>query len=101
MHAEILLIKKVLVLERQGLLERDAIEFIQVEFGHAARAARVYLHDIVAFISQYNYEMFIIKPNGLAPLDFSPFTENRYAYINFLVVRRASLEKLRGQILKR
>jgi FkbM family methyltransferase len=83
------------------LMACDAIEFIQIEFGHAARAARVYLHDIVAYVGQYQYDMFIIKPNGLAPLNFSPFTENRYACINFLIARRASLDKLRGNILKR
>jgi FkbM family methyltransferase len=83
------------------LMARDAIEFIQIEFGHATRAARVYLHDIVAYINQYQYDMFIIKPNGLAPLNFSPFTENRYAYINFLIARRASLGKLAASIIKR
>lgn len=85
----------------KGLLARDAIEFIQIEFGHAARAAHVYLHDIVSYVGQYRYDMFIIKPHGLAPLNFTPFTENRYAYINFLIARRASLDKLHGNILKR
>ena len=85
----------------KDLLTQEAVEFIQIEFGHAARAARVYLHDIVGYVNQYKYDMFIIKPHGLAPLDFTPFTENQYAYINFLIARRASLDKLRGNILKR
>ena len=83
------------------LLGRGAVEFIQIEFGHAARAARVYLHDIVSFVGRYEYDMFIIKPNGLERLDFTPFTENRYAYVNLLIARRASLPKLRSDILQR
>jgi FkbM family methyltransferase len=82
------------------LLRQEAIEFIQIEFGHAARADRVFLHDIVNLMSQYNYSIFIIKPNGLAPLNFSPFTENRYSYINLLMVRRASLQKIRCEIIE-
>jgi FkbM family methyltransferase len=83
------------------LMAREAIEFIQIEFGHAARAARVYLYDIVTYVGQHAYDMFVIKPNGLAPLNFSPFTENQYSYINLLIARRASLHRLGANIMKR
>lgn len=83
------------------LLGQERISFIQIEFGHAARAAGVYLHDIVRFIAQYQYKIFVIKPSGLLPLDFSPFTENRYSYINFLIARTSALSELQGQILRR
>lgn len=85
----------------RGLLGRGGIDFIQIEFGHAARAARVYLHDIVSFIAQYDYRIFVIKPNGLMPLQFTPFTENLYSYINFLIVRNGALDKLQIRILER
>ncbi len=57
----------------------------QIEFCLSAGAARVYLHDIVYFINGYEYKIFVIKPPGVLPLDFSPFTENRYSYIDFLL----------------
>lgn len=84
-----------------GLLSTQAIEFIQIEFGHASRAARIYLHDIVNYVSCYGYSMFVIKPNGLLPLDFTPFTENRYAFINFLIVRKSSVDRIGGELLRR
>ena len=83
------------------MLAAGAIDFIQLEFGHAARAAGVYLHDIVHFVNEYDYQIFVIKPSGLLPLDFSPFSENRYSYINFLLAKRGVLGELKGHILKR
>jgi len=85
----------------KSLLSQGSIDFIQIEFGHAARAARVYLHDIVQFVNEYNYKIFVIKPTGFLPLDFSPFTENRYSYINFLLARDGALSVLNGHILKK
>jgi len=85
----------------KSLLSTGAIDFIQIEFGHAARAAGVYLHDIVHFINEYNYNIFVIKPSGLLPLDFSPFTENRYSYINFLLARYDVCDELKVHLLKR
>tara|TARA_B110000438_G_C15672628_1_gene588837 strand:+ start:334 stop:609 length:276 start_codon:yes stop_codon:yes gene_type:complete len=61
----------------------------------------VYLHDIVNFINEYDYNIFVIKPAGLLPLDFSPFTENRYSYINFLLVKNSIQDELKDLILKR
>lgn len=83
------------------LLRQGRVRFIQMEFGHAARAAGVYLHDIVRFVGQYQYKIFVIKPSGLLPLDFSPFTENRYSYINFLIASTSALSELQGQILRK
>ena len=85
----------------KSLLSQGAIDFIQIEFGHGARAARIYLHDIVNFIKEYEYTIFVIKPTGLMPLDFSPFTENRYSYINFLLAKNSVLSKLNGHILEK
>lgn len=82
------------------LLSSGSIDFIQIEFGHAARAAGVYLHDIVDFINEYDYKIFVIKPAGLLPLDFSPFTENRYSYINFLLVKNSLEDELKDYILR-
>jgi len=83
------------------LLAQELIDFIQIEYGHAARAAKVYLHDIVNLVKKYPYDIFVIKPRGLLPLNFTPFVENRYSMINLLIVRRAVLSELRLNILCR
>jgi FkbM family methyltransferase len=83
----------------QSLLAEGKIDFIQIEFGHAARAAGVYLHDIVKFMENFPYEIFVIKPQGFMPLNFTPFTENRYSYINFLLVRKSAIPDIQQYIL--
>ena len=70
----------------EDLLTRGDIGFIQFEFGNAAKAARVYLHDIVFFLESKQYIIYVVKPKGLLPLVFTPFTEMRYSCINFLAV---------------
>jgi FkbM family methyltransferase len=67
-------------------LASGSIGYIQFEFGNAAKAARVYLHDIVDFLKSMKYTIYIVKPAGLEHLEFNPFTERRYSYINFLPV---------------
>ena len=70
----------------EELFKAKQVAYCQFEFGHAARASRTYLHDLVAFFRQYQYELFVVKPTGLAPLNFTPWTENRYSYGNFVAV---------------
>lgn len=83
------------------LFEKSKFEFFQFEFGHAEKAARVFLHDIVNYIDQYDYKIFIIKRKGLLPLEFNPFIENRYSMINLLAVKTSSINKIKNLILKR
>jgi len=85
----------------QSLLSSGSIDFIQIEFGHAARAARIYLHDIVRLIEKYSYEIFVIKPNGFMRLDFTPFVENRYSFINLLLARKAVVSELARYVIPR
>jgi FkbM family methyltransferase len=84
-----------------AMLSQGSIDFIQLEFGHAARAAKVYLHDIVQLASSCSYEVFVIKPRGFMRLQFSPFSENRYAYVNLLLARGAIAHQIRDRILLR
>ena len=70
----------------EDLLTRGDIGFIQFEFGNAAKAARVYLHDIVFFLESKQYIIYVVKPKGLLPLVFTPFTEMRYSCVNLLAV---------------
>lgn len=84
----------------EGLLKNGGIDYIQIEFGHAARAAKVYLHDIVELANSYSYDIYVIKKNGFMPLNFTPFTENRYSYVNFLLARKSAAKELDGYILR-
>ena len=83
------------------LLSSGSIDFIQIEFGHAARAARVYLYDIVNFMRSLSYELYVIKPGGLMRLDSNPFMENRYSYINILLVKKGEINRLEMKIYSR
>jgi FkbM family methyltransferase len=83
----------------ENLLARGAISFIQFEFGNAAKAARIYLHDIVFFLESKQYKIYIIKPKGLVPLVFTPFTEMRYSYINFVAVHANSVRFISNIII--
>lgn len=85
----------------KNLFKESKVEFFQFEFGHAARAAKIYLHDLINFINKYDYKIFIIKKNGILPLDFNPFIENRYSMINFLAVRKSSLTKIKNLVIKK
>lgn len=75
-------------------LSRGIVKFIQFEFGNAAKAARVYLHDIVHYLESKQYKIYIVKPSGLLPLEFNPFTEMRYSYINFLAVHASCTQSI-------
>lgn len=75
-------------------LKRGVISFIQFEFGNASKASRVYLHDIVFLLESKQYKIFVIKPKGLEPLNFTPFTEARYSYINLLAVHKNSMRSI-------
>jgi FkbM family methyltransferase len=85
----------------EDYLTRGVISFIQFEFGNAAKAARIYLHDIVFFLESKQYKIFIVKPKGLLPLDFTPFTEMRYSYINLLAVHKNSMSGISDIIITR
>lgn len=69
-----------------GLLSKKEVCYIQIEYGHAARAARVYLLDILNYMTPLGYNPHVIMPNGLQPLVYTPFVENKYSMINLLFV---------------
>jgi len=75
------------LLGAKEMLDAGAIRFIQFEFGHAARAARVLLKDIVDLLERYGYEIYVIKPNFIEKVTYDPFYENRYNMINFFAFK--------------
>ena len=89
-----------LMLGAKKLFKNKQIDFFQFEFGHAARAAKVYLYDIFNFFNNYDYKLFVIKRNGILPIKFSPFLENRYKGGNFMAVNVDIIPKCSNFILK-
>jgi len=81
------------------MLEAGQIDFIQFEFGHAARAAHVFLYDIVDYFHCYNYKIFIIKPKGLKHFNYTPWEENKYNMANFLAVKNERVSVLERIII--
>ena len=84
----------------ENYLNNGRIRFIQFEFGNAAKAARIYLHDIIFLLEPKQYKMFIIKPRGLMELKFTVFYEQRYSYINLLAVHKNSIKSISDIIIK-
>jgi FkbM family methyltransferase len=83
----------------QGMLMKDAIDYIQFEFGHAARAARVFLYDIYSFLHGYGYEIFTVKPRGLEKFVYSPWEENKYNMVNFYAVSSKTINTVKKIIV--
>jgi FkbM family methyltransferase len=82
------------------MLEALSVRFIQFEYGHASRAAKVFLHDFVKFFDRLGYEIYIIRQRGLELLTYTPFVENQFNLINLLAARKDS-SKLLDPILSR
>jgi len=78
----------------ESLISEGKIDYIQLEFGHACRAARTTLFDIYRFLAKYNYQMYVIKPGGIELTSFSPWLENRYSYINLFFAKKELRDKL-------
>ena len=43
-----------------------------------------FLYDLVSLLESKQYKIYVVKPKGLLPLEYTPFTEMRYSMINFL-----------------
>lgn len=78
----------------KNALDNGVIKFIQFEFGNASKSARVFLYDLVSLLESKQYKIYVVKPKGLLPLEYTPFTEMRYSMINFLAVEKNSVEKI-------
>lgn len=78
----------------ESLLSENRIDFIQFEFGHAARAARVLLKDIIDLLVKYGYETYVIKPSFVEKVTYDPFFENRYSMINFIAFKAEKIKTM-------
>jgi FkbM family methyltransferase len=78
-----------------GMLTKGAIDYIQFEYGHAARAARVFLYDIYNLLHGSGYEIFTVKPKGLEKFVYTPLEENKYNMANFFAVSSKAIKTVR------
>jgi hypothetical protein len=70
------------------LLEKNLIENIHLEYGHAAMADRVYIKDIHDYLKNYGFKMYIIKPYNIERVYYTPYLENEYDYINLFFSKK-------------
>ena len=78
----------------KNALDNGVIKFIHFEFSNASKSARVFLYDLVSLLESKQYKIYVVKPKGLLPLEYTSFTEMRYSMINFLAVEKNSVEKI-------
>jgi FkbM family methyltransferase len=81
----------------QRLLERDAIDMIQFEFGQPSIGARTFFVDLFQLLSA-RYQIYRVLPHGLVRLDAYHETLEVFMSTNYLAVsrERASRFKLPG-----
>jgi FkbM family methyltransferase len=82
-----------------GMLSKGNIDYIQFEYGHAARAARVLLLDIVNLLENYGYSVYLIMPKGIKRFIYSPWEENKYNMMNFFAVSNKAINAVRKIII--
>ena len=75
-------------------LKKNFFKFIHLEYGHAAMADRVYIKDIYDLLCPLGMNMYAITPNGLRKLDYSPYLENEYDFINLFFCSEKNLRLL-------
>jgi len=80
-------------------LELDKIRYIHFEYGHAAMADRKYIKDYLYLLKKYKFEMYIIIPQGLRKIEYTPYMENYFDYINLFFASRENLKLLDIKIL--
>jgi len=75
-------------------LKKNFFKFIHLEYGHAAMADRFYIKDIYDLLCPLGMNMYVIIPNGLRKLDYSPYLENEYDFINLFFCSEKNLRLL-------
>ncbi len=83
----------------RSMLMKGAIDYIQFEFGHAARAAHVFLYDICNYLQGFDYNIFIVKPEGLEKFIYSPWEENKYNLVNMFAISKKVINTVSGILI--
>tara|TARA_B100002019_G_scaffold290666_1_gene308870 strand:- start:198 stop:1016 length:819 start_codon:yes stop_codon:yes gene_type:complete len=80
-------------------LELNKVKYIHFEYGHAAMADRKYIKDYLSLLKKYNFEMYVIIPQGLRKIEYTPYMENYFDYINLFFTSSENLKLLDIKIL--
>jgi FkbM family methyltransferase len=80
-----------------NLLEQEKIKYIQFEYGDNWRFAGSSLINCIEFLEKYNYQVFLIRPDGLYKLDYTKWKEF-YSFANFFACRKSELPAIQAMI---
>lgn len=78
----------------RGLLERQAIDMIQVEYGGTYRDAGITLQEVHGFLRKYGYHLYRMASEGLIRLDHWHGGLENYRYSNYLAVSDSAVEEV-------
>jgi FkbM family methyltransferase len=81
----------------KNLLERRAIKVIQFEYHQLWSRAGSTLRAAADYLAQFDYQLFLLKPEGLYTLDLDRFGEY-FACSNFVAVQPAMMPLLHSRI---
>ncbi len=74
------------VLNGSDYVLRSGVSFIQFEFGHAARANKTLLYDLIKLLEKYFFTVYLIKQKLVEKVVYSPSLENQFSCANFLAI---------------
>ena len=88
-----------ILLGMKKTLTNKMIKYIHLEFGHAAMADKRYIKDYYDYLVQFGYDMYIIKPKGIQRIEYTPYLENEYDYINLFFSSRENIHEINIKLL--
>ena len=88
-----------ILLGMKKTLTNKMIKYIHLEFGHAAMADKRYIKDYYDYLVQFGYDMYIIKPKGIQRIEYTPYLENEYDYINLFFSLSENIHKINIKLL--
>lgn len=89
------------VLNGSDSVLRSGVSFVQFEFGHAARANRTLLYDLIKLLEKYFFTIYLIKQKSVEKVVYSPSLENQFSCANFLAISNRFSVNDHGEIFAR
>ena len=89
------------VLNGSDSVLRSGVSFIQFEFGHAARANKTLLFDLIKLLEKYSFTVCLIKQKSVEKVVYCPSLENQFSCANFLAISNKFSVNDHGAIIAR
>ncbi len=81
----------------EGLLRTGRIRVIQFEYGYAWPHAGSTLAAALRFLNDLGYNVYLLRPNGLAAVDYDRFGEH-FLFANYVAVARDAIALFPGEM---